>query len=76
MPRKMIGLRVLRQAHKETQADVARILGKSVVTIARYEKGLSRPSDEDLKVLAEHYGVRIEDLYIPDPTVTADLLWA
>lgn len=58
---KMIGhrLRSLREAHGETAAELADVLGCSQATIYHYEKGRALPSVLDLEKIANHYGVPI-----------------
>lgn len=53
----MRNLRSLRQAAKETQADLAAILGVDRTTYAKYESGASEPSFETLQKIAQHFGV-------------------
>ena len=52
-------LKILRSQRKETQADVAKILGIDRTTSAKYESGASEPSFEMLQRIAKHYGVTV-----------------
>ncbi|MDO4810571.1 MAG: XRE family transcriptional regulator [Eubacteriales bacterium] len=52
-------LKILRSQRKETQADVAKILGIDRTTYAKYESGASEPSFEMLQRIAKHYGVTV-----------------
>lgn len=52
-------LKILRSQRKETQADVAKILGIDRTTYAKYESGASEPSFEMLQRIARHYGVTV-----------------
>ena len=53
----MRNLKILRQSTKETQADLAAILGVDRTTYAKYESGASEPSFETLQKIAQHFGV-------------------
>lgn len=53
----MRNLKSLRQSAKETQADLAAILGVDRTTYAKYESGASEPSFETLQKIAQHFGV-------------------
>lgn len=50
-------LRALRKARRMTLADIGSRLDRSVGWLSQVERGLSRPSVEDLKRLAQAYGV-------------------
>lgn len=53
----MRNLKMLRAQAKETQAEVATILGVDRTTYAKYEAGASEPSFDTLQKLARHFSV-------------------
>lgn len=53
-------LRELRKIKNETQEDLAKVLCKSPKTIGHYETGTRKPSEDDLKLICEHYGVNFD----------------
>ncbi len=55
-------LKYLREKNHETQSDLASFLNVCKSTICHYELGNSEPNLEQIIVIAEHYGVLIEDL--------------
>ena len=59
-------LRKLRKSNNETQEDLAKALFKSPKTISHYETGTRKPSEDDLKLICEHYGVSSD--YFKDPS--------
>ena len=59
-------LRELRKSKNETQEDLAKVLFKSPKTISHYETGIRKPSEDDLKLICEHYGVRSD--YFQNPS--------
>ena len=58
----MRNLKGLRSQRKETQAEVAKILGIDRTTYAKYESGASEPSFEMLQKLARHFSVSVSFL--------------
>lgn len=67
----MRNLKGLRSQRKETQAEVARILGIDRTTYAKYESGTSEPSFEMLQKLARHFSVSVSFLMGADENLTA-----
>lgn len=58
-----INLRQLRKEHNMSQEELADRLGyKSFTTIQKWESGVSEPSMEKVKAIAEIFGVTIEQL--------------
>lgn len=55
-------LRMLRSLHKETLADVAKVIGIHLVGVSLYETGGRRIQLHQLVLLAAHYGVSIDGL--------------
>jgi DNA-binding XRE family transcriptional regulator len=56
----------LREARQMTQQNLAQILGVSLSTIFKWEKGTASPNSELLPALARLFEVRIDDLYLID----------
>lgn len=56
-------LRYLRKREKVNQADIAKLVGKSVQTVCAWENGTREPLVEDVFLLAQHYCVTMEELY-------------
>lgn len=48
--------------HRETQADIAKILGVSKSNVSAYIKGEQIPRMDKVQILANHYGVSLSDL--------------
>ena len=55
-------IRNLRQHHKQTQADIAKLLGLTIGEICHYEQGRATPPTEKLAALARHYGTTVDKL--------------
>ena len=55
-------LKLLRRRKKLTQEDLARLLGVSRITVARWETGQRYPTTEQLMKLSEVLGVSPEEL--------------
>lgn len=55
-------LRVLREGKKVTQANVAEYLGISTNAYGAYEKGISKPPYENIKGIAEYFGITCGEL--------------
>lgn len=66
-----IRLKQLRQKHKMTQSDLAKILGLKPTAISNYESERNEPSFDKLIVLSEYFDVTIDyllgvsDSYLP-----------
>jgi putative transcriptional regulator len=58
-------LRDLRLARGLTQADLARLLGVSAYTVARWEAGEMVPTARNARRLARRLGVSVEELGLP-----------
>ena len=52
----------LRKKERESQEDLARVLGLSKSTISMYENGQRKPSYEMLEAIADHYNVDMDFL--------------
>ena len=55
-------IKTLRENKKESQQDLADILGVSSKLISCYELGTRKISEEKTKIIAEHYGIDVETL--------------
>ncbi|MCR5664248.1 MAG: helix-turn-helix domain-containing protein [Oscillospiraceae bacterium] len=55
-------LRAVRQAHGETQPELARLLGVTRSAVSMYETGEREPKYELLTAIAAHYGVELDYL--------------
>ena len=55
-------LKYLREINKETQDDIAKIVDKQNTAISNWEKGIREPDAIDLKKLANHFDISIDDL--------------
>lgn len=53
-----------------TRTGVARELGISYSALAFYESGQRTPSGRVMKLLADFYHVRVEDIFLPISTTT------
>lgn len=53
---------LLREFHNESQTDLAKIIGKSLDSVSKYERGLRAPKKETLKLIAKHYGLSINTI--------------
>lgn len=58
----MYRLQKLRNEQNKTQKEIANILGISYQAYAHYEKGRREPSPEQLKKLADYFGVTVDYL--------------
>lgn len=56
-------LKELRKMHNVSQEDLAKLLGVGRSTIANYESGLSEPTIESVKKIAEYFSVSIDYLF-------------
>lgn len=50
------------ELHKETQADVAKLLGISKSNVTSYIRGEQVPRMDKIAILCNHYGVNVSDL--------------
>lgn len=57
-------LKELRKQHLLTQAEVAELVGLTVATYSRYEKGLYKLESGMLCKLAEYYGVSVDYILV------------
>ncbi len=48
--------------HRETQADIAKILGISKSNVSAYIKGEQIPRMDKIAILCDHYGIKVSDL--------------
>ena len=55
-------IKTLREHKKETQQDLADILGVSSKLISCYELGTRKITEENIQIIAEHYGIDVETL--------------
>ena len=55
-------IKTLRMANSLSQESIAMLLGVSRQSVSKWEKGLSKPSTENLMRLSEIFSVSIEDL--------------
>lgn len=71
---KKIGSRLetLRKEKKETQTDVAKLLGVQRQVISYYETGARLPNIEDLSILADHYNTTVDYLIGRTETKTVE----
>lgn len=65
-------LEALRKEKKETQADVAKLLGVQRQVISYYETGTRPPNVEDLAILADHYNTTVDYLIGRTETKTVE----
>jgi transcriptional regulator with XRE-family HTH domain len=57
-------LKYLRNKAGETQGDIAKLLGVSEMTISRYESGENEPDLKKLVVIAQHFGVSVDEILV------------
>lgn len=50
-------LKLLMMMHLESNEDVAKVVGCKTVRISNFRSCASRPTDKEIKALAEHYNV-------------------
>lgn len=55
-------LRQLRENQKLSQAELGEALGMNQNTISRYETGMREPSNRDLILIADYFGVSVDYL--------------
>ncbi|MDQ0153689.1 DNA-binding XRE family transcriptional regulator [Moryella indoligenes] len=65
MPRLQISLEAARVNAKLSQEDVAKKIGKSRQTIALWEAGKVKLDRANFYMLAEIYGLSIDDIFLP-----------
>lgn len=63
-----ISLKAARINAHMTQADVAKIMNRSVGTIRHWENGKTRVRKTNLRWMAEIYGIPVENLIVPEWT--------
>lgn len=63
-------LMYLRKAHRMTQTDLGKLIGKSYNAIYKWEQGLAEPRIYEVGFLAEYFGVPVEVLLFDDITTT------
>lgn len=56
-------LRYLRKKNRLNQAQLARIVGKSKVTVSAWENNTRSPLVEDVYVLSQYFNIDMETLY-------------
>lgn len=56
-------IREFRVKNGETQQTLGEIIGYSATTVANYESGYRLPDIITARIIAEHYGVTIEELF-------------
>lgn len=61
-----MNLKKIRKKHGYTQADIAKILQITPQAYAHYEQGYRSPNIETLQILANFYGITIENLINDD----------
>lgn len=64
-------LRWLRKANHMNQADIGKYVGKSQDLVSAWEKGTRKPLVEDVYILANLFGIGMEQLYFGDVTEVA-----
>jgi transcriptional regulator with XRE-family HTH domain len=57
-----MNLKVLRLRNQLKQREIAKTLGVSIQLIGLYERNEVLPTEENLKKLAQLYGVKLEDI--------------
>lgn len=60
-------LRYLRERRGEAQKDIADLLGVPKTTMSSYENGYIEPNIEKLILLAEHFGITLDELIVRVP---------
>jgi transcriptional regulator with XRE-family HTH domain len=65
-------LRALRKARRMTLSDLGQRLGRSVGWLSQVERGLSRPSIEDLRRFAQAFGVPLSLFFTHDAPAEAE----
>ena len=58
-------LKELRARKNETQQQTADALGISIQTYNAWEKDISNVAISKVVAVAEHFGVRLEDIFLP-----------
>lgn len=57
-----VRLKAMRKDLKETQDDIAKLLGVRRTTVGEYERGNIRPPMDKMKILADHFEVSVDYL--------------
>jgi transcriptional regulator with XRE-family HTH domain len=55
-------IRRLRKRNRETQSDIAQLIGVSIGEVSHYEQGIRTPPIGTLERLARHYETTIDEL--------------
>lgn len=58
----MMKLRELRQSHGMTLKQVAALIGVSEASVSMYERGINEPDIKTIRILADYFGVTIDEL--------------
>ncbi|CAL2106728.1 DNA-binding XRE family transcriptional regulator [Tenacibaculum sp. 190524A02b] len=66
-------IKKLRAKNKETQSDLAELLGVSLRTVQNYEKGSVTIPNEKLKLLAKHYSISVSEIFLDKDEIVTDL---
>lgn len=59
-------IKYLRTLNKETQEELAKVVGKTYTTIGNWESGYRTPDNIDVYNISKHYGVSLDDLFGKD----------
>lgn len=57
-------IRRIRMYHKETQAELGKIIGYGATTVANYESGVRLPDLITAHTIAMHYQVQMDELFL------------
>jgi len=58
-------LESIRRARKESQSFVAKLIDVDIRTYQNKEKGISQFKQSEMFILANHYNMTIEELFLP-----------
>ena len=58
-------LEAIRRARKESQESLARLIGVDVRTYQNKEKWVSQFKQDEMFVIAKHFGVKIDEIFLP-----------
>ena len=67
-------LEAIRRARKESQESLARLIGVDVRTYQNKEKGVSQFKQDEMFVIAKHFGVKIDEIFLPTNFVKREAL--
>ncbi len=65
-------IRELRQERGWTQLDVAYAIGVTPVTVFNWERGRYEPKASQLRAIARHFGVSMDDIDFESPMESKD----